>query len=45
MYPLDVVKTRMQLATAGEGLGMVGLFSEVIKKEGCVCCSGGARPA
>lgn len=38
MYPLDVVKTRMQLATAGERIGMVGAFSEVIKKEGCVGC-------
>ena len=35
MYPLDVVKTRMQLNTAAEGTGMIGLFAEVIKKEGC----------
>lgn len=35
MYPLDVVKTRMQLATT-EGQGMIGLFAEVVRKEGCV---------
>jgi len=33
MYPLDVVKTRMQLTTT-EGQGMMSLFSEVVKKEG-----------
>lgn len=35
MYPLDVVKTRMQLTTT-EGTTMIGLFSDVVKKEGFV---------
>ncbi|KIL64347.1 hypothetical protein M378DRAFT_198456 [Amanita muscaria Koide BX008] len=32
-YPLDVVKTRMQLAT-GKGQGLVSTFSSIVKEEG-----------
>ncbi|KAF8630084.1 hypothetical protein AX17_005482 [Amanita inopinata Kibby_2008] len=32
-YPLDVVKTRMQLAT-GKSQGLVGTFTSIIKQEG-----------
>ncbi|KAF9447383.1 mitochondrial carrier [Macrolepiota fuliginosa MF-IS2] len=32
-YPLDVVKTRMQLAT-GKSQGLVGTFSSIVKEEG-----------
>ena len=34
MYPLDVVKTRMQLATGTKSLGLVGSFKSIIAEEG-----------
>lgn len=33
-YPLDVVKTRMQLETGKSGLGVVGTFKGIVKQEG-----------
>ncbi|KAF9566053.1 mitochondrial carrier [Agrocybe pediades] len=33
-YPLDVVKTRMQLDTGKSSLGLVGTFKNIIKEEG-----------
>lgn len=33
-YPLDVVKTRMQLATGKSSMGLVGSFQSIIKEEG-----------
>ncbi|KAI0061255.1 mitochondrial carrier [Artomyces pyxidatus] len=33
-YPLDVVKTRMQLETGKTSLGLVGSFQSIIKQEG-----------
>jgi len=34
MYPLDVVKTRMQLRVGAERKSIVGIFSTIIKEEG-----------
>ncbi|CAG7851389.1 Probable mitochondrial 2-oxodicarboxylate carrier [Serendipita indica DSM 11827] len=34
MYPLDVVKTRMQLDTGSKSLGLVGSFKTIIAQEG-----------
>ena len=36
MYPLDVVKTRMQLDTGTKSLGLVGSFKTIIAQEGYV---------
>ncbi|KAI0684560.1 mitochondrial carrier [Cytidiella melzeri] len=33
-YPLDVVKTRMQLATGKSSLGLVGTFGNIVRQEG-----------
>ncbi|KAI0789292.1 mitochondrial carrier [Abortiporus biennis] len=33
-YPLDVVKTRMQLATGKSEFGLVGTFKNIVKEEG-----------
>ncbi|TFY76577.1 hypothetical protein EWM64_g7433 [Hericium alpestre] len=33
-YPLDVVKTRMQLATGKTSMGLVGSFQTIIREEG-----------
>lgn len=34
LYPLDVVKTRMQLEKGRSSVGMVGMFKDIIAKEG-----------
>lgn len=34
MYPLDVVKTRMQLDTGSKGTGLVASFRSIIAQEG-----------
>lgn len=34
LYPLDVVKTRMQLEKGKGQLGMVGMFKDIVAKEG-----------
>lgn len=36
MYPLDVVKTRMQLETGKKTVGLVGSFKSIIAQEGYV---------
>ncbi|KAL1692678.1 mitochondrial carrier domain-containing protein [Schizophyllum commune] len=33
-YPLDVVKTRLQLATGKSNVGLIGTFQSIIKEEG-----------
>ena len=33
-YPLDVVKTRMQLDTSTKSIGLVGSFRTIIQQEG-----------
>jgi Mitochondrial carrier protein len=35
-YPLDVVKTRMQLDTGTKSIGLVGSFRSIIAQEGYV---------
>lgn len=35
-YPLDVVKTRMQLDTGPKSIGLVGSFRSIIAQEGYV---------
>jgi solute carrier family 25 (mitochondrial 2-oxodicarboxylate transporter), member 21 len=56
MYPLDVVKTRMQLETGSKSVGLVGSFRTIIAQEGYVklisilitppfpCCPSGHKP-
>lgn len=36
MYPLDVVKTRLQLQSHGASRGFVGIVKDLIKNEGYV---------
>lgn len=38
-YPLDVVKTRMQLDTSKKSVGLVGSFKTIIAQEGSVAIS------
>lgn len=34
LYPLDVVKTRMQLTKGKSEMGMIGMFKDIVAKEG-----------